>query len=103
MRTILAMLAATAGFGLTVAGEAMAEAKNLSCISGIAPNEQRLIRDCEPEPEPDIFYVYEVPVQPPPPPPIPMKNGESGKGGGAHPGHDHDAPAGGGEPGGPSF
>jgi hypothetical protein len=105
MRTNLAMLAVLAGVGLSIAAEAVAESKNLSCISEISPNEQRLLRDCEPTPEEEIVYVLEVLdlPPPPPPPPIPIKNGEGGKGGGAH-GHDrdHDAPAGGGDPG-PSF
>ena len=100
MRTILAMFAATAGLGLSIADEATA--KNLSCISGLAPNEQRLIRDCEPKPtDPVIIAVIQAPP-PPPPPPIPIKNGEGGKGGGGHGrDQDHDAPAGGGDPGGP--
>jgi len=103
MRTILMLLVPMVA--LSTAGEAMAEAKNLSCITDLSPNEQRLLRDCGPKPE-EIFYVYEMPVAPPPPPspPLFIKNGEGGKGRGAH-GHDqdHDAPAGGGDPGGPSF
>ena len=105
MRTKLAMLAALAGLGLSNLGMAQAEAKNLSCISGISPSEQRLLRDCEPEPvEEEIVYVYEVPVEPPPPPPEParMKHGEGGKGGGVKGDSDHDAPAGGGNAGGPN-
>lgn len=105
MRTNVVMLAVLAGLELSSFGAAPAEAKNLSCISEISPNEQRLLRDCGPEPE-EIYYAVEVLIQPPPPPPpppIPIKNGEGGKGGGTH-GHDqdHDAPAGGGGPG-PSF
>jgi hypothetical protein len=102
MRTNIVMLAVLAALGLSSGGAVSAD--NLSCITGISPGEQRLLRDCEPKPEP-ILYVIEVAGQPPespPPPPLFMKNGEGGKGGGAH-GHDqdHDAP-GGGDPG-PSF
>ncbi len=102
MRTNIVMLAVLAGLGLSSGGAVAAD--NLSCITGISPGEQRLLRDCEPEPE-EIYYVLEVLNQPPPPPPPPIsiKNGEGGKGGGTH-GHDqdHDAPDGGGDPG-PSF
>lgn len=104
MRVNLAMLAVSAGVGLSIAAEAVAESENLSCITDVSPNERRVLRDCEPKPEEEL-YVIEVLNQPPPPPPppIPIKNGEGGKGGGTH-GHDqdHDAPAGGGDPG-PSF
>jgi len=102
MRTHIVMLAVLAGLGLSSFGAVSAEAENLSCISGIPPGEQRLLRDCEPKPEEEVYYVLEVLNQPPPPPPIPIKNGESGKGGGAHGDSDHDAPAGGADPG-PSF
>ncbi len=104
MRTNIVMLAVLAGVGLSSFGAVSAEAENLSCISGISPGEQRLLRDCEPKPEEEIYYVLEVLNQPPPPPPppIPIKNGEGRKGGGAHGDNDHDAPAGGGDPG-PSF
>jgi hypothetical protein len=102
VRTNIVMLAVLAGLELSSVGAVSAEAENLSCITGISPGEQRLLRDCEPKPQ-EEFYVLEVLNQPPPPPPIPIKNGEGGKGGGTH-GHDqnHDAPAGGGDPG-PSF
>jgi hypothetical protein len=102
MRTNIVMLAVLAGLGLSSGGAVAAD--NLSCISETSPNEQRLLRDCEPKPEEEIYYVLEVlDLPPPPPPPFPIKNGEGGKGGGAH-GHDqdHDAPDGGGDPG-PSF
>ena len=101
MRTNIVMLAVLAGLGLS-SGDAMS-ADNLSCITGVSPGEQRLLRDCEPKPVEEIIYVLQVINPAPPPPPIPIKNGESGKGGGTH-GHDqdHDAPAGGGDPG-PSF
>jgi len=104
MRTNIVMLAVLAGLGLSSFGAVSAEAENLSCISGISPGEQRLLRDCEPKPEEEIYYVLEVLNQPPPPPPppIPIKNGEGGKGGGAHGDNDHGPPAGGGDPG-PSF
>ena len=103
MRTNIVMLAVLAGFGLSSFGAVSAEAENLSCISGISPGEQRLLRDCEPKPEEEIYYVLEVLNPPPPPPPrFPNKNGESGKGGGVHGDNDHDGPAGGGDPG-PSF
>lgn len=97
MRTSIAILAVLAGLGPSSFGAVSAEAKNLSCITGISPGEQRLLRDCEPKPE-EIYYVYEVLVQPPPPPPpIPLKNGEGGKGGGTRgQDQDRDAPAGGG-------
>jgi hypothetical protein len=99
MRANIVMLAVLAGLGLSVPATAKAEAKNLSCISGIAPNEQRLLRDCEPKPEP-ILYAIEVLNEVPPPstPPVARKNGESGKGRGAdgNAGRDHDAPNGGG-------
>jgi hypothetical protein len=62
---VLAMLA---GLSLSIAGEAMAEAKNLSCISGLSPNERRLLRDCGPESVP-ILEVEIVDDMPPPPPP----------------------------------
>jgi hypothetical protein len=104
MRTNIVMLAVLAGLGLSSFGAVSAEAKNLSCISGISPSEQRLLRDCEPKPvEEEIVYVLEV-LDPPPPPPEParIKHGEGGKGGGVHGNSDHDAPAGGGEPGGPN-
>jgi len=104
MRTNIVMLAVLAGLGLSSFGAVSAEAENLSCISGIPPGEQRLLRDCEPKPEEEVYYVLEVLNQPPPPPPIPIKNGESGKGNGAPGGdQDHDAPAGGDRPNGPSF
>ena len=101
MRTNIVMLAVLAGLGLSSGGAVSAD--NLSCITGISPGEQRLLRDCEPKPEEEIVYVLELlDLPPPPPPPISIKNGEGGKGGGAH-GHDqdHDAPDGGGDPGGP--
>jgi hypothetical protein len=102
MRTNIVMLAVLAGLELSSFGAVSAEAENLSCISGISPGEQRLLRDCEPKPE-EEFYVLEVLNLPPPPPPpmLPMKNGESGKGGGAQRDKDHDAPAGGSDPSGP--
>jgi hypothetical protein len=102
MRTNIVMLAVLAGLGLSSGGAVSAD--NLSCITGISPGEQRLLRDCEPKPEEEIYYVLDVLNRPPPPPPppIPIKNGESGKGGGVHGDNDHDAPAGGGDPG-PSF
>ena len=99
MRTNIVMLAVLAGLGLSSVG---AEAKNLSCITGISPNEQRVLRDCEPTPTPKpVIYVLEV-VDDDPPPPATVKHGEGGKGNGDH-GGDHDAPAGGGDPNGPSF
>ena len=102
MRTNIIMLAALAGLGLSSLGAASAEAKNLSCISGISPSEQRLLRDCEPQPEgEEIIYVLEVIDPPPPPEPARMKHGESGKGGGVKGDKDHDAP-GGGNSGGPN-
>ena len=100
MRTNVVMLAVLAGLGLSSFGAVSAEAKNLSCISGISPSEQRLLRDCEPKPvEEEIVYVLEV-LDPPPPPPEParIKHGEGGKGGGVHGDSDHDAPADGGDP-----
>ena len=106
MRTNIVMLAALAGLGLSSLGAVSAEAKNLSCITGISPSEQRLLRDCEPKPvEEEIVYVLEVMDPPPPPPPEParmMKHGESKGGNGAN-GHDkgHDAPSGGGNADGP--
>jgi hypothetical protein len=102
MRTNLAMLAVLAGAGVSIAAVAVAEPRNLSCITDISPNEQRLLRDCEPKTE-EIYYAIEVLNQlpPPPPPPITIKNGESGKGGGVRGERDHDAPTGGGDPGGP--
>ena len=104
MRTSFVMLAALAGLGAAIFGAAPAEAENLSCITGISPGEQRLLRDCEPEPV--QFYVLEVVNQAPPPPPTPpeparMKHGEGGKGGGTRGrDNDHAAPAGGGNAGG---
>jgi hypothetical protein len=75
------MLALLAGLGVSGAGTA--EAENLSCITGISPGEQRLLRDCEPKPEveEEIVYVLEVMDPPPPPPPEParMKHGENDK------------------------
>ncbi|HKP23469.1 MAG TPA: hypothetical protein VJV39_06360 [Dongiaceae bacterium] len=105
MRTNLVMLAVLAGLGLSNLGMAQAEAKNLSCISGISPSEQRLLRDCEPEPGEEIVLVYKMPVEPPSPPPPPpeparMKHGESGKGEGVKGDKSHDAPGGGGNGGG---
>ena len=83
MRTNIVMLAVLAGLGLSSFGAMSAD--NLSCITGISPGEQRLLRDCEPKPVEEIIYVLEViNPPPPPPPPIPIKNGESGKGGGTH-------------------
>ena len=105
MHTKFLMLAMLAGLGLANLGMAQAEAKNLSCITGISPSEQRLLRDCEPEPaEEEVFLVYEMPVPPAPPPePARMKkHGEGGKGEGAQHDTDHDAPAGGGNAGGPN-
>jgi len=97
MRTNIVMLAALAGLGLSSFGT-VAEAKNLSCISGISPSEQRLLRDCEPEPQ-EFYTVIEVVNEAPPPSTTPlfMKNGEGSKGGGARGrDKDRDAPAGGG-------
>jgi hypothetical protein len=95
MRTNIVMLAVLAGLGLSSFGAVSAEARNLSCISGISPSEQRLLRDCEPKPvEEEIVYVLEVLD----PPPARIKHGEGGKGGGVHGDSDHDAPAGGGDP-----
>ena len=102
MRTNIVMLAVLAGLGLSSGGAMSAD--NLSCITGISPGEQRLLRDCEPEPvEAEIIYVLQV-IDPPSPPPEParIKHGESGKGGGARGDSGHDAPAGGGDPGGPN-
>ena len=102
MRTNFVMLAVLASLGLSGFAAMQAEAKNLSCISGISPSEQRLLRDCEPEPaEEEVFLVYEMPVPPAPPPPEPArmkKHGEGGKGSGVKGDKDHDAPAGGGDP-----
>ena len=47
MRTKFVMLAALAGLGLAIAGEAMADAENLSCISDDSPVERHVIRDCD--------------------------------------------------------
>lgn len=104
MRTNIVMLAVLAGLGLSSFGAAQAEAKNLSCISGISPSEQRLLRDCEqkPQEEEEIVHVLQV-IDPPTPPPEParMKHGEGGKGGGTKGrDRDHDAPGGGGNGGG---
>jgi hypothetical protein len=98
------MLALLAGLGLSGLSAAQAEAKNLSCISGISPSEQRLLRDCEPKPkeEEEIIYVLEVIDPPQPPEPARMKHGEGGKGNGAHGrDKDRDSSAGGGNSGGP--
>ena len=101
MRMNFVMLAVLAGLGASGAGAA--EAKNLSCITGISPGEQRLLRDCEPKPEveEEIVYVLEVMDPPPPPPPEParMKHGESGKEKGSF-GRDKTGGAGGGNGGG---
>jgi uncharacterized membrane protein YgcG len=102
MRVNFVMLAVLAGFGVSGAGAA--EAKNLSCITGISPGEQRLLRDCEPksQAEEEIVYVLEVMDPPPPPPPEParMKHGESGKESGS--GRDRNRDSGGGGNGGGS-
>ena len=103
MRSNLAMLAVLAGVGVSIAAEAVAESKNLSCIIELSPNERRELRDCGPLETPTYTAVEEIPIVPPPPPPmLPMKNGEGGKGAGAQRDKDHDGPAGGGDPG-PSF
>ena len=65
MRTNIVMLAMLAGLGLSSFGT-VAVAKNLSCISGISPSEQRLLRDCEPEPQ-EFYTVIEVVNEAPPP------------------------------------
>ncbi len=104
MRTNIVMLAVLAGLGLSSFGAVSAEAENLSCISGISPGEQRLLRDCEPKPEEEIYYVLEV-LNPPPPPPPPLPHQERRRAARAAVSmadNDHDAPAGGGDPG-PSF
>jgi uncharacterized membrane protein YgcG len=102
MRMNFVMLAVLAGLGASGAGAA--EAKNLSCITGISPGEQRLLRDCAPKPqaEEEIVYVLEVMDPPPPPPPEParMKHGESGKESGS--GRDKGRDSGGGGNGGGS-
>ena len=98
MRKNVVMLAVLAGLGASSFGTVSAEAKNLSCISGISPSEQRLLRDCEPEPQ-EFYTMIEVVNEAPPPstPPLFMKNGEGGKGGnGQGRDKDRDAPAGGG-------
>ena len=76
MRTNIVMLAVLAGLGLSSFGAAQAEAKNLSCISGISPSEQRLLRDCEqkPQEEEEIVHVLQV-IDPPTPPPEPARIG----------------------------
>ena len=97
MRTNIVMLAMLTGLGLSSFGT-VAVAKNLSCISGISPSEQRLLRDCEPEPQ-EFYTVIEVVNEAPPPstPPLFMKTGDGGKGGnGRGRDKDRDAPAGGG-------
>lgn len=104
MRTNIVRLVILAGLGVSGFGTASAEAKNLSCISGISPGEQRLLRDCEPEPQeiyPVIEVVNEVPPPPPPPEPARMKHGEGGKGNGQGRDKDRDSPAGGRDSGGP--
>ena len=58
MRTKCMMLAALAGLGLAIAGEAMADAENLSCISEDSPVERRVIRDCET----NRFHHYPMPA-----------------------------------------
>lgn len=100
MRTNIVMLAVLAGLELSSFGATSAEAENLSCITGISPGEQRLLRDCEPKPEDEIYYVLEMVNQAPPPPspppePARIKHGEGGKGGTRSRANDHDAPAGG--------
>jgi hypothetical protein len=104
MRTKCVMLAALAGLGLAIAGEAMADAENLSCISDDSPVERRVIRDCDAsrfphfaEPAPDDGA--------PPLPPVVLKihhdskdrNGVVGAAHGSGPGGGH-----GGTPGGPA-
>ena len=100
MRTNIVMLAVLAGLGLSSGGALAAD--NLSCITGISPGEQRLLRDCEPEPvEEEIIYVLQVINPPPPPPPNrPSRTAKAARAAATH-GHDkdHDAPAGGGDPG----
>ncbi len=68
MRTNIVMLTVLAGLGVSNFGVMPAEARNLSCISGISPGEQRLLRDCEPKPEEEIHYIIEVINEPPSPP-----------------------------------
>jgi hypothetical protein len=95
MRANVIILAVLAGLGLSSFGAVSAEAKNLSCITEISPNERRLLRDCEPTPdEEEIVYVIEV-MDPPPTPSstLWMKHGEGGKGRGGDRGRD--APGGG--------
>lgn len=101
MRVKAAMLVALAGMGLSIAYQASAGSRNLSCISDSTVHERQVVRDCGQNAEPQPHAIID---QDPPFPPLPrrfVKNGESkGEGNRSHD-RGHDA-QGGGNPGGPN-
>ncbi|HEV8392248.1 MAG TPA: hypothetical protein VGQ35_20505 [Dongiaceae bacterium] len=103
MRANLAMLAVLAGVGLSISGQAIADAKNLSCITGDSPVERRVLRDCERvEPEKPVV-TSELPMKVippvPPPPPAPIQH-EGGRKAGDGPDHHAEPKSSGGNSGG---
>lgn len=73
----LTVLAALIGSSLSIAQMALADAKNLSCISDESVHARKVLRDCEQvAPEPTYIIVYEQPVDDPNGPPMPIKHGE---------------------------
>src|SRR5262245_44169068 len=72
----LVRLVLVAAIGASVAHSALADAKNLSCISDESVHARKVVRDCAHEhEEPTYTIVYEQPVDPNGPP-IPVKHGE---------------------------
>jgi len=100
MRTYPVRLVLLAAFGVSIAQSALADAKNLSCISDESVHARKVLRDCEHVlPEPTYIIVYEQPVDDPNGPPMPVKHGE---GHDHHGGRDAGSDGGGGNAGGPN-
>ena len=77
MRIFPVKLVLLAAIGVSLAHSALADAKNLSCISDESVHARKVLRDCEHVlPEPTYIIVYEQPVDDPNGPPIPVKHGE---------------------------
>jgi uncharacterized membrane protein YgcG len=97
----MVMLATLAGLGASLAGEAAADVKNLSCITEDSPIEHRVIRDCGNFQPPVYEPAVEVVVPPPPPEPAKFVGDRGGKSG-ERSGRDREPKGGGGSQGGNS-
>jgi uncharacterized membrane protein YgcG len=76
MRTKIVMLAVLAGFGLTIAGAAMAGPQNLSCITEKSTIERHVVRDCDRD---GPLASAEIPEPPAPPLPPSFLKHEGGR------------------------